>query len=119
MRQDALPEVRPGLILSGPKHDVRPHRICQRIYGLCRRGRPRIGVNLHSTEVVPKSRFHERARRLVERSPRRTQNLVDNGRRGGRPGSCGRTALQGRFLFLAFLALLAAAGVLTAGALPL
>jgi hypothetical protein len=119
MRQDALSRVRPGLILSRSKHDVRSHRVRQRVHGLCRRGRLSIRVNLHTAEIVPEAWFHERACRFIEPRPGRTQNVVDNRRRADWTGLFGGASLQGHFLFLAFVALLTAARMLAAAALAL
>src|SRR5262249_52105905 len=69
--------------------------------------------------VVAEARFHERARRSVQRLARRTEHVVHDRRHGGRPRAGAGAALQAHRLLLALLALALRARGATAGAFAL
>jgi len=92
MRQQPRALVRSRLILPCPEHDVIARRVRERVDGLSGRGGARIVVNTDVVQIVSQARFHERARRRIERTPgvaeyvthlRRRVRFVSGVRRGG------------------------------------
>jgi hypothetical protein len=65
-----------------------PDRVSQRIHGACRLRRMCAGMNANPAEVMPKARFHETARSIIDGLPVRTQDFMNDWRSEGRFGTC-------------------------------
>ena len=79
MRQQQPSGPRGRLILIGAKNNFSSHSVGERIHRLCGSGGPPVRVHTHATEVVPEARFHEGARRCIERLSWGTQHFINDG----------------------------------------
>jgi hypothetical protein len=104
------------IILSGPKRDVWPDGVGQRIDGSDRLGGVRTGVDAHAAEILSEARLHKGARGWIQRLPLRAQYVMYYWRGDVGCGRVGGLALETQPLLTARFALAAAAAVLAAGA---
>jgi hypothetical protein len=69
-------------------------RVGKRTHRPRRLGRLHIGVKAHPAKIVPKARLHGSTDILIQRLPRRAQDVVDDGRHIGDRGRADRGPLQ-------------------------
>jgi hypothetical protein len=75
-------QLEPGRRLGGesrrPEDDLATDCIGMRVYCASRLGGETVGMNTHSTEVVPEARLDDGTSRRVERTPGRAQGAINH-----------------------------------------
>src|SRR5215831_10918243 len=81
VRKNSLSLARPRMIFARAKNNVRPHRVCARIYLACGFGCIGICMYAYRTEVIVESRLHQSTRFRIEWLSGGTHHLCHGGRK--------------------------------------
>lgn len=119
VREETLAFVCVRRVLTPTENDLMADAVGKGVHCFGRLHSPMVRMNSHPAEIMPEARFHEGARRSVQRLAGRAENFMHNRRHFVRLRASG-TALQCILPFLAAsFALAARAGRAAAGAFAL